>query len=153
VLGEVAERGLVGRVAEEEVRRLAVDLREMADHVADVRADPVVAPLTRVDCDLHGAKSHANSSMRTVFGPRMKGLGRHRNAEEREGLPCTGAVQRQSAVEESEGRARDEPEAEGPGLQRAAVLAVVEQVAALVLEARALGGARHAAAERVAGLA
>ena len=73
VLREVAQRRLVGRVAEEEVRGLVVELREVADEVADVRPDPVVVPLAHVDRDLHGssgAKCHRNNNMRTVCGPR-----------------------------------------------------------------------------------
>ena len=69
VLREVAQRRLVGRVAEEEVRGLVVEPREVADDVADVRPDPVVVPLACVDRDLHGSsggKCHRNNNMRTV---------------------------------------------------------------------------------------
>src|SRR6266581_4756427 len=55
VLGQVAESGLVGGVTEDEVGRVPVEAREMADQIADVRADPVVPPLSRVDRDLHRA--------------------------------------------------------------------------------------------------
>jgi hypothetical protein len=55
VLGQVAQRGLVRAVAEKEIRRLAVEVGEVTHEVADVRTDPVVAPLARVDRDLHGA--------------------------------------------------------------------------------------------------
>ena len=53
VLGQVAQGGLVGRVAEEEVRRLPIEVREMAHQVPDVRTDSEVPPLPRVDRDLH----------------------------------------------------------------------------------------------------
>ena len=51
VLGEVAQRGLVARLAEEVVGRLAVESRESAHHVADVGADAEVPPLPGVDRD------------------------------------------------------------------------------------------------------
>ncbi len=53
VLGEVPERRLVGAVTEEEVRRLPVDLREMADQVPHVGPDAVIPPFAGVDRDLH----------------------------------------------------------------------------------------------------
>jgi hypothetical protein len=53
VLRQVAERALVGFVAEEEVGGLAIEQRQVAGEVADVRPDPVVPPLPRVDRDLH----------------------------------------------------------------------------------------------------
>ena len=56
VLGEVAQRGLVAGVAEEQVGRVVVEARQVADHVADVGSDPVVAPFAYVDRDLHGAQ-------------------------------------------------------------------------------------------------
>jgi hypothetical protein len=55
VLGQVAQGGLVRRIAEQEVGRLPVEVREMAHQVSDVRPDPVVTPLAHVDGDLgHG---------------------------------------------------------------------------------------------------
>jgi hypothetical protein len=52
VLREVAQGRLVGRVAEQEVRRLVVEAGEVADDVADVRPDAEVSPLADVDRDL-----------------------------------------------------------------------------------------------------
>jgi hypothetical protein len=53
VLGEVAERGLVVMLAEEEVGGLVIQAREMAHQVPHIGADAVIAPLARVDRDLH----------------------------------------------------------------------------------------------------
>ena len=51
VLGEVAQRGFVAAIAEEEVGRVPIELGEMAHEIPDIGPDPVVAPLARVDGD------------------------------------------------------------------------------------------------------
>ena len=56
VLGEVAQRRLVGLVAEEEVGVVRIEAGEVAHDVADVGADAVVPPLPDVDRDLHGSR-------------------------------------------------------------------------------------------------
>jgi hypothetical protein len=53
--GEVAKGGFVSGTAEDEVRGLAIESREMAHQISDVRPDTEIPPLPRVDRDLHPA--------------------------------------------------------------------------------------------------